>query len=90
MSIAVFDIIRVSLETTTLGSTALLILVSLLVPAGFFFMARIPPFFTFVLMSPLFVEFGKSGLLPVWVVAGTYVVFGIMWVFVLRTGMNVN
>ena len=90
MSVAVLDLLRVSLETTTFGSTALLILVAIFVPAGLFFVARIPPFFTFVLISPLFVTFALAGLLPLWVVAATYMVFGIMWVFVLRVGINVN
>jgi len=90
MSVALFDMILSSLQGAT-GGLALTVAFTFFIPVVLFFIARIPPFFGFVLMSPIFVAFGQSGYLGgVWVVAGTYIVFGIMWAFVLRQGMNLQ
>jgi len=84
VSVGELDAIRVLLETNLLGSTALLIGASLTVPLAMLLVARIPPFFTFLILSPAFLGFGQAGLLPNWVVGGTWIIFALFWVFVTR------
>ncbi len=91
MSIALFDMIRVSLQFDALGSLAMTIAFTFFVPITLFFIARVPPFFGFILMSPMFIAFAQAGYLGgTWVVAAVYIAFGILWAFVLRQGMNLQ
>ena len=84
VSISELDTIRVLLETNLLGSTVLLVGAALVLPFLMLLVARIPPFFTFLILSPAFLAFGQAGLLPQWIVAGTWIVFALFWVFVTR------
>ena len=90
MTLPILDQIFVSLQASA-GSLAITVAFTLFVPIVLFFIARIPPFFGFVLMSPVFAAFGLAGYLGGnWVVVAVYIVFGIMWAFVLRQGMNLQ
>ena len=75
MAITELDSIRALIETNLLGSTVLLVGAALVLPFVMLLVGRIPPFFTFLILSPAFLAFGQAGLLPQWIVAGTWIVY---------------
>lgn len=89
MSFKEFDMIRVLLETELLGTTGMLIAFVIFLPTALFMLARIPPFFTFLLMSPMIL--GIGALIGVsWAGGAIWLVIAIIWLLITRFVLQVT
>ena len=78
MSFAVLDMIKGTLETDVLGSTALLILLVIFVAAVLLWKAGVPSSMFFLVMAPLIIEVAKRGLAPTYLLSSIILIMGVL------------
>jgi len=84
MSYPFLDLVYSNLLDNVLGSVLLIVAGCIVFPLILFISMRIPPFFTFILMSPAIYGFYEAGFIPQWAGGMIFVIFGIIWTVVTR------
>ncbi len=79
MSIPIFDLIYSVMINNVWGSLALFAGFTVFFPVVLMLIARIPPFFTFLIASPVLLAYSQAGIIPLWGSAVVFIVFGLIW-----------